>query len=159
VEGQRIAHTEIASTLKSLRAIPENPKPRPQRGATNRRCLGEVGWHPRDLDWRGDRNGCINLIIAECLGWLPWLAEQIIKRASRVLPSDVHIRYEAEWLAELDALPGHGVSRIIFAIRLLHRAPRVGRALRGIPQPRALWSAICSSVRTCSARSASNEGG
>lgn len=73
----------------------------------------------------------VNLIVADLAGWFPWLAERMIRRAVLLLPACEQGRYEDEWLAELDALPGRGISAIIFAFRLSIHAPAVGRETIG----------------------------
>ena len=71
----------------------------------------------------------INIVLAELCGWLPWLAESLVRRAARRLPDDVRLRYEQEWLAELDVLPVRGFSSIVFAVRVSLNARRVRREL------------------------------
>ena len=76
----------------------------------------------------------INLVVAELAGWFPWLAAQIVRRAARMLPPSSRGRYLDEWLAELEFLGGRGLSKLIFAVRLLLRARRVRRSLLGMPE-------------------------
>jgi exopolysaccharide biosynthesis polyprenyl glycosylphosphotransferase len=76
----------------------------------------------------------INLIVAELAGWFPWLAVQIVRRAARILPPSARGRYLEEWLAELEFLGGRGLSKLIFAVRLLLGARRVRRSLLGLPE-------------------------
>jgi hypothetical protein len=83
----------------------------------------------------------INLVIAELAGWLPWLAERLIRQAARLLPPDAQNRYADEWLAELDVLPGRGISALLFSFRLLVRARRVGRELTESQDSRR-WSGV-----------------
>jgi HD-GYP domain-containing protein (c-di-GMP phosphodiesterase class II) len=71
----------------------------------------------------------VNLVIADLAGWLPRVAERLIRFAAQLLPGCDHLRYEAEWLGELDVLPGRGISAVVFAFRLLVRARGVGREL------------------------------
>lgn len=73
----------------------------------------------------------VNVLVAEVAGWLPWLAERIVRQAVRLLPKGERRRYEDEWLAELDALPGRGISAIVFAFRIFVRTREVGRELGG----------------------------
>ena len=75
----------------------------------------------------------VNLVIAELAGWLPWVAEKTIRRAAHLLPPESRSRYEEEWLAELEVLPGSGISALLFSLRLLVRARRVGKELAGSP--------------------------
>lgn len=60
----------------------------------------------------------VNLLLAECFDWLPWASRRIIHCAARHLPPEYRTRYENEWLAELDAIPGLRVSRLAFAVRV-----------------------------------------
>ena len=71
----------------------------------------------------------VNLLIAECFDWLPWLAKKVIHAAARYLPAEHRERYEGEWLAELDEVPGLRLSRLIFALRILRSAVAVRTAL------------------------------
>jgi HD-GYP domain-containing protein (c-di-GMP phosphodiesterase class II) len=73
----------------------------------------------------------VNLVVADLAGWLPRLAELIVRHAVCLLPTREQDRYEDEWLAELDALPGRGISAIVFAFRLFVSARGVGRELVG----------------------------
>jgi len=61
----------------------------------------------------------VNLLLAECFDWLPWLSRRIVRCAARHLPPEHRVRYQDEWLAELDAVPGMRVSRLAFAVRVL----------------------------------------
>lgn len=60
----------------------------------------------------------VNLAVSELVGWLPWLAERIVRWSARLLPREARRRYEDEWLAELEVLPGSGISALIFALRI-----------------------------------------
>jgi hypothetical protein len=72
----------------------------------------------------------VNLILAEAFDWLPWFARRIVKRAARCLPTPTkRDRYEAEWLAELDALPSRRFATLIFALTVLASVPRLRVAL------------------------------
>jgi lipopolysaccharide/colanic/teichoic acid biosynthesis glycosyltransferase len=61
----------------------------------------------------------VNLLLAECFDWLPWVSRRIIHCAARHLPPEHRTRYQDEWLAELEAIPGLRVSRLAFAVRVL----------------------------------------
>ncbi len=80
--------------------------------------------------------GFANAVVAEAFGWLPWLSARIIKRAARLLPAGERDRWREEWLAELEALPVSGISSLVFALRILVRAPAVARALTDTPEAR-----------------------
>jgi lipopolysaccharide/colanic/teichoic acid biosynthesis glycosyltransferase len=71
----------------------------------------------------------LTLVVTEAYGWLPWLSERLIRRATRVLPHQHRERYEEEWLAELDLLPTRGIASLLFAVRILVRARSTRRAL------------------------------
>lgn len=77
----------------------------------------------------------VNLLLGEFFGWFPWMASRLIRHASGQLPSDVRVRYEDEWLAELEAIPSMGISSLLFAMRVRVRAPKVKRAILGTVRP------------------------
>jgi lipopolysaccharide/colanic/teichoic acid biosynthesis glycosyltransferase len=76
----------------------------------------------------------VNLLVAEIFDWCPWLAERLIRRAVRKLPTDVRERYLDEWLAELEAVPGRGVSSLVFAVLVLAGASKVCHEVAGSPR-------------------------
>ena len=76
----------------------------------------------------------VNIALADLFGWFPRLAERIIEAAARRLPADSRTRYREEWLAELEVLPGGGISALIFAARVLLRCRRVSHAVVDAPQ-------------------------
>jgi len=50
------------------------------------------------------------------------LAKRTIRRAARLLGDrQERIRYEAEWLAELESIPGIGMGKLIFPLDILRR--------------------------------------
>lgn len=61
----------------------------------------------------------VGLLLTECFDWLPWLSRRVVRSAARYLPPKQRVRYEDEWLAELDAIPGQRLSRLAFAVRVL----------------------------------------
>jgi hypothetical protein len=67
---------------------------------------------------------------AQCSAVAPWLAERLIRAAVRVLPAGQRHRYLAEWLAELDAVPGQLV-KLLFAVKIFLCAPATRRGLQG----------------------------
>jgi hypothetical protein len=73
----------------------------------------------------------LNLVVAELFDWCAWLAERLIRRAARRLPKAARERYQDEWLGELDAIPGRGVSLLIFALWISVGASRTCRELAG----------------------------
>src|ERR1700688_1959812 len=93
----------------------------------------------------------INLVVADLADWLPRVAERIIRLAVHLLPTRDQARYEAEWVAELDALPGRGVSAVVFAFRLLVGARAVGRELVGWRESAAESKRTLSTLETAQA--------
>lgn len=71
----------------------------------------------------------LQLVLTEALDWCPWLAGRLIRGAAHRLPRADRARYEEEWLAELDALPGRRISKLIFAASILGAAHRTRREL------------------------------
>jgi lipopolysaccharide/colanic/teichoic acid biosynthesis glycosyltransferase len=71
----------------------------------------------------------LKMLADELLDWCPWFARRMIKRAAARLAEKHGARYEAEWLAELDVLPGKGLSKLLFGARILRGARDTGRAL------------------------------
>ena len=72
----------------------------------------------------------LQVLVAEALDWFPWLAERVLRRAARHLPRDQRERWLAEWLGESDALPGRGISKLIFALGVLVTSGATASALR-----------------------------
>ena len=106
-EGARIVQAEIEGTLKRL-----------QPTRSQARSLWRE-WPP------GDCVGlALSIVVAEVFDWTPSIAARPIRRAAQRLPSEVRSRYQDEWLAELDALPGRRISPLIFAVSYLHRSFR-----------------------------------
>jgi lipopolysaccharide/colanic/teichoic acid biosynthesis glycosyltransferase len=68
-------------------------------------------------------NAIVPLLLAEALDWFPWLAERVIGRAARMLPVEQRDRYEQEWLADMDTVPGRGFSKLLLAVKVLLAAP------------------------------------
>jgi hypothetical protein len=73
--------------------------------------------------------GFVQIVLAELCAWFPWLAARLIHRAATWLPEQSRARYRDEWLAELDVVPGLGLSQLLFACRVLIRAPATRMAL------------------------------
>jgi lipopolysaccharide/colanic/teichoic acid biosynthesis glycosyltransferase len=74
----------------------------------------------------------VPMLVGEFADWLPWLAERLVGAAARALPPAVRLRYTAEWLGELDAVPGK-LSKLAVAVRIFVRAPATAAAIRGLP--------------------------
>lgn len=75
----------------------------------------------------------INLVLAELFDWFHRFAELLVRRAARLLPKSDQQRWEREWLAELDALPGKHLSHLLWSGGVWLGALRLGRALRQQP--------------------------
>lgn len=56
--------------------------------------------------------------------WLPWLAIWLKDRAVRRLPLRHHARYDEEWAAGLEEVPGN-ISKVLYALSLLRGASRI----------------------------------
>jgi lipopolysaccharide/colanic/teichoic acid biosynthesis glycosyltransferase len=72
----------------------------------------------------------VKFVISDLFAGLPWVAQQIVRLAARLLPEGDRARWEAEWLAETQAVPGRGVLALIFATSVLLRAPATRAALQ-----------------------------
>jgi hypothetical protein len=70
------------------------------------------------------------LILAEALLVGPWIAERLLRWGTRWLPKEYRERYIADWLGELDAVPG-SLFKLGFAARVLLSVPATLRALTG----------------------------
>src|SRR6266568_5443714 len=75
----------------------------------------------------------VPLVLGEFVEWCPWLARRIIRSAARIIPFGHRGRYIAEWLAEMEALPGGKLTMVFFAIRVFLSAPGTARALGDRP--------------------------
>jgi predicted PurR-regulated permease PerM len=60
----------------------------------------------------------------ECKAWTPWIIRYLINRAINKLPDEERVRFEEEWLAHVNELPGE-VGKIIAALGLLSAAQRI----------------------------------
>jgi hypothetical protein len=70
----------------------------------------------------------VPLVLAEVLLVGPWLAERLLRWGTRWLPEEDRERYVADWVGELDAVPG-SLFKLGFAIRVLVNVPATQRAL------------------------------
>jgi hypothetical protein len=48
----------------------------------------------------------VPVLVGECVDWLPWVGTRLIRLATKRLPVKYRARYEEEWQAEFNALPG-----------------------------------------------------
>jgi hypothetical protein len=81
----------------------------------------------------------IPIAVAELGEWSPWLAARLVRRAARKLPPDQRDRYEAEWLAELEALPSKKYSQLVKGLQLYSASAALRSALLGLPSPATQW--------------------
>ncbi len=72
----------------------------------------------------------VPLTLQEFYGWCGWLANWLVRRASRVLPIDHRARYEKKWLEELALLQGRHIAALAVAVGIALDAPYVRQAIR-----------------------------
>lgn len=74
------------------------------------------------------------LALTEFSEWCPWLAERLVRWSARRLrnPQD-RSRYELEYLANLDAVPGK-LSKLLAALGYVVNVPSMRWALRECPE-------------------------
>ena len=72
------------------------------------------------------------LVLAELLGWLPWLAKALARRAATKLPATHRLRYREEWLAEIEFMQQErgGLAVVAWAAVVFLRVNRTARDLR-----------------------------
>lgn len=83
--------------------------------------------------------------VGELARVFPCIGRLLIRTATRLLPSDKQQRYRAEWLAEMDAVPGPGIVKLHFALSVTAGAGVMayeGRSLRGVRRRKALSTAL-----------------
>jgi hypothetical protein len=79
------------------------------------------------------------IAVAELGEWSPWLAARLVRRAARKLPPDQRDRYEAELLAELEALPSKEVLPASQGTAALLRLRRDAIRPACLPSPATQW--------------------
>lgn len=72
----------------------------------------------------------VPLLVQEFGTLAPWLAERLLRWATRWMPPEHRERCQDDWLGELDAAPGQ-VTKLVFAVSILVRVPAMQRALTG----------------------------
>ena len=68
------------------------------------------------------------MLLAEVPAISRWLAPKVVHRAARRLPKRLRAQKEEEWLAELRAMEGIKLFRVIFALGCFGAAIRIRRA-------------------------------
>jgi hypothetical protein len=72
----------------------------------------------------------VPVLVGECVDWLPWTGTRLIRRAANRLPIKYRARYEEEWQAEFNALPGGKLTKLLFGLRICANARSTGAALQ-----------------------------
>jgi cell division septum initiation protein DivIVA len=72
----------------------------------------------------------VPILVGEFVDWFPWASTRLIRRAANRLPLECRARYEEEWQAEFDALPGGKLTKLLFGLRIYANAPSTGAALQ-----------------------------
>jgi DNA-directed RNA polymerase subunit RPC12/RpoP len=65
-----------------------------------------------------------SLLAAEAWDWLPWLTRLVIRTAAQRLPENVRSRYQEEWLAEAEHIPGK-LFQLFWALGLIRASYRM----------------------------------
>jgi hypothetical protein len=69
----------------------------------------------------------VNIVLAdECMAWLHWTAERLIRRAVRYLPENQRGRYSEEWRSHLNDVPGE-IGKLVSALGFLRAGLRMSR--------------------------------
>jgi ATP/maltotriose-dependent transcriptional regulator MalT len=74
----------------------------------------------------------IQYVLAEALGSFLVAARWLVRHSVRRLPLEWRNRYEAEWLAELEAVPGNGLLKLLWAAQLRAGAARTAQVLEDV---------------------------
>jgi len=68
----------------------------------------------------------VPVLVGECVDWLPWVGTRLIRLATKRLPVKYRARYEEEWQAEFNALPGGKLTKLLFGLRIYAGARATG---------------------------------
>jgi hypothetical protein len=68
----------------------------------------------------------VPVLVGECVDWLPWAGTWLIRLATKRLPVKYRARYEEEWQAEFNALPGGKLTKLLFGLRIYAGARATG---------------------------------
>ena len=71
----------------------------------------------------------VPVLVGECVDWLPWVGTRLIRQAAKRLPLQYRARYEEEWQAEFNALPGGKLTKLLFGLRIYANARATGALL------------------------------
>jgi hypothetical protein len=72
----------------------------------------------------------VPILVLEFVDWLPWAGTRLMRRAANRLPLECRARYEEEWQAEFNALPGGKLTKLLFGLRICANARSTGAALQ-----------------------------
>jgi cell division septum initiation protein DivIVA len=72
----------------------------------------------------------VPVLVGECVDWLPWAGTRLIRLAANRLPLQYRARYEEEWQAEFNVLPGGKLTKLLFGLRIYANARATGALLR-----------------------------
>src|SRR5579859_644842 len=72
----------------------------------------------------------VPVVVGECVDWLPWVGARLIRLSTKRLPVNYRARYEEEWQAEFNALPGGKLTKLLFGLRICANARSTGAALQ-----------------------------
>jgi cell division septum initiation protein DivIVA len=68
----------------------------------------------------------VPVVVGEFVDWLPWVGTRLIRLSTKRLPVKYRARYEEEWQAEFDALPGGKLTKLLFGLRIYAGARATG---------------------------------
>lgn len=72
----------------------------------------------------------VPVLVGEFVDWLPWVGTRLIRQAARRLPLQYRARYEEEWQAEFEVLPGGKLTKLLFGLRIYANARSTGAFLQ-----------------------------
>ena len=72
----------------------------------------------------------VPVLVGEFVDWLPWAGTLLIRQAVKRLPPKHRARYEEEWRAEFNTLPGGKLTKLLFGVRIYAGARRTGTVLQ-----------------------------
>ncbi len=72
----------------------------------------------------------VPVLVGEFVDWLPWVGTRLIRQAANRLPLQYRARYEEEWQAEFNVLPGGKLTRLLFGLRIYAGARATGALLQ-----------------------------